>query len=228
MSTTCAQTIMVDTPVPFGPVLNGWLVSSSAGGRLETLIAQATPFERAFLAWETVRKGGNPFLEKGTGFEGYFVGCCISAEQALTGILEVGQDILGSILRLHPFDPRLRSNLFRTLAGEASDLKAMVEWSAQLGAALARLRATTTNNPQAEQFRSATYRNVSLLPPIQYCQSEHSLRQHYIVQPTCSYEVARARVSAADVPASQREAWLVIDCIGKFGHPLLRAYMREH
>src|SRR5262249_11050633 len=137
------------------------------------LIKESCQFERQYLAWETVRQGGNPFFENGTGFEGYFIGCCHAPSEALTQLLSLGHQILTNISRLHRFEYQFQSRLHKTLMGELEDLRAMSEWSDEFGATLARLRCKVLCNKDAQRFQSATKQIVDRLPPITYINSDN-------------------------------------------------------
>ena len=140
--------VTVNSLVPFGDSLFWWLGKTRAG-ELHDLIEHSRHYDRAYLAWELVRRKRNPFFLEGTGFEGYLIGAANSPDEALHHVLRIGEGMLRTMLALHRNDPRFRSRLMKALDGELDDPEAIEEWSAQLGAALARLRVNLINNPQA-------------------------------------------------------------------------------
>ncbi len=225
MNVTHVQLLQIDKDVPFGTDICCRL-GSAACWNLDSLIRESALYEPHYLAWEMVRKGRNPFFENGTGFEGYFVGLCVAPEDALDRILDTGQHMLTSIARLYRFEPQFRSILIKTLTGEASDSQAMSEWATQLGASLARLRCNLIDNPQADAFQMDTYRLVSALPPIHYRKRDHTIRQCYMLDSCGEIDVARMVVGLSDLKSSEQEAWLVAQLVGKFGHPLVREFIR--
>lgn len=214
----------IDKEVPFGDWIHFWL-QVTHGTTLGTLIQRSDEYERPYLAWELVRKGKNPYFENGTGFEGYFVGVCNSAGEALQNLLKLGQDMLEHITRLHRYEYQFRSRLLKTLTGELNDPHAMSEWSAELGAELAKLRCNLLRNRQANAFQTDTYRTVRWLPRIDYVENDHTIRQHYRIVYR-SAPGARLVVAPGGLKPSEQEAWLVVQSVGKFGHPLVREFIR--
>jgi hypothetical protein len=133
--------------------------------------------------------------------------------------------MLENITRLHRSDYRFQSRLMKALTGELYDPQAMYEWSGQFGAALARLRSHLHQNHEADVFHAETYRIVDRLPMIVYHESETAIEQHYEIG-HCSASGARLHVGLGDVKPTQQEAWLVAQYIGRFGHPLVRQFLR--
>lgn len=211
--------LRVESVVPYGEHLHTWLYLSDAD-----LVALAPHghIEQHYLAWETVRLATNPFFERGTGFEGYFVGCVPGADAALAHILALCQRSLEDIGRLYRFEYGFRGRLMKTLVREMSDIRAIHVWSETLGAALARLRAQVTRCDTAERFRDATYLAIKSLPPIDYRVNEHTVLQRYRIAGPAVPLHGRANVTLQSLPASQQDAWLVAMNIGEFGHPLVR------
>ncbi len=217
--------LAIDSNVPFSESIDCWL-HLGAERRLQTLVRESALFERQFLAWETIRKGRNPYFMNGTGFEGYLVGVCQSAEEALDSLLGLAQGMLNSISRLHRLDSRFRSRLMKTVTGELSDLEAMAEWSAQLGAALAILRCHLLYERKTADFQLETYRVVRSLPPICYWNGDHIIRQRYVVYIPAAPCVEKTTVNVHALKPDDQDAWLILQSVGKFGHPLLREFLR--
>ena len=218
----CANLLKVDSLIPFGGSIVAWVELSKPG--IKELIAESRKWDKNYLAWQTVRKG-NPFLENGTGFEGYFVGTSRCPEEVFANILAVGNGMLTSILRLYRFDHPFRAKMERALTEEVFDPKVMSEWSAQFGAALARLRCTVLNNKAAGEFRAETYRKVGELPPIDYKQTDHDIHQLYVIDlpGACGRQV----VNIFALQNQDQDAWFVAQNVGKFGHPIIRSYIRH-
>lgn len=194
---------------------------------LDVLTRESRAYEHRYLAWEVVRKCRNPFFIQGTGFEGYLIELCHSPVQALDEILGIGQGMLNSIVRLYRFNYGFRSRLMKTLTGELSDSKAMLEWSAQLGAATARLRCRLHDHPPAEAFRNQTYHIVQMLPTVLYRQDGQAIEQLYRIG-FCGLEhVPKIEISMNLVRATDQDAWLVAQSVGRFGHPLVREFLRR-
>lgn len=181
-----------------------------------------------YLAWENVRKKRNPFFENGTGFEGYFVGICLSPEEVLEKILIINKDILNNLVRLYRFDYSFQSRLFKALTEDRADTKAMHDWAAEFGAALAKLRMNVheVHNPTADYFRSETYRIVKALPPIRYSEVEYQIGQHYVVGFYNGQHNHQLVIMPSMLKPNDQDPWLVAQLIGKFGHPLVREYLR--
>ncbi len=220
-----APLLQMDKAVPFGEAICCRLRLVTDWNWID-LVRASYRHEPHYLAWETVRKGRNPFFENGTGFEGYFVGLCPTPEDALDRILETSQQMLTSITRLHRFEPRFRSTLIKTLVGEMGDLPAISEWAAQFGATLARLRCNLIRNPQSDAFHTEISRLVSRSPSMSYIKNAHSIRQCYQISSGHDPNAVRIVVSMSDLKASEQDAWLIAASVGKFGHPLVREFVR--
>lgn len=212
------RTIKMESEVPFGRAIYAYL-------RCHDLhiaeIAKHDQMESHYLAWETVRKGINPYFKKGTGFEGYLVGCCPNPEAALDAILAVSQHMLDAIARLYRFRYNFRSRLFKTLTREASDPTSIQIWSGYLGMELAKLRVNVLLDRQAQNFQQQTYRIVSTLPPMSFRENGSGLFQTYAIGASVT-DVPRLFVTLHALNPSQQDAWLVAENIGEFGHPLVR------
>lgn len=216
-----SETVQIRSKVPFGHAL--CLRHKLTGQPLEQIVRH-TPLESHYLAWETVRQQTNPFFCKGTGFEGYLVGCCPTAEAALELILTITQTILERIARLYRFQYGFRSHLMKTLTKEEANLSAMQIWSTFFGAELGRLRAQILTDPQAQAFRAQTYHVVDTLPPIIYRPSQAEIEQAYLIgadNGRCQHKLS---ICCSSLPPAQQDAWLVAENIGEFGHPLVRLF----
>lgn len=217
------KTQQVYNEVPFGRSLYSWLRVRSMP--LEQIASYSRKYDRQYLAWETVRKGRNPFFVKGTGFEGYIVGRCDQPEAALDAILVASQSILDRIARLYRYHIGFRALLLKTLQREASDPRAMHEWAAQLGATLAQMRCNLVGNVEAQTFQFRTYQVISQLPPISYSNGSDDLTQAYVIWRGDEKGALRLPVDIHMLKPSQQDAWLVAEAIGTFGHPLIREYL---
>jgi hypothetical protein len=212
----------IDSAVPFGKALFVWLRLHDA--HLTRLVSH-DHIEKQYLAWETVRLQTNPYFQKGTGFEGYFVGLCPDAEAALEAILATNQGILDAIARLYRYDAGLRKRLMPTLMREISDPKAIHVWSAYLGASLGRLRCQVSTSKEAVLFQTRTYRIVGGLPPMAYHEAQKDVRQSYTVGKDNIQAAGRLAITANTLRPCQQDAWLVAENIGEFGHPLVRKFL---
>jgi hypothetical protein len=212
----------VDCPVPFGQLLYAWRRFSSFP--MTDFIHQSRRYEASFLSWEQVRKIRNPFFDEGTGFEGYLVGVSPDPEAALKAVVAANRAVLQNIQRDFRQEYGFKNRLMRTLVGEDSDPKAIYVWAAELGAAIARLRCNLQNNPQGDYFRIETYRLVRSLPEIRYQENGRAIYQSYWLgtRRPCS----RITVNLNTLNPSDQDAWLVATSIGRFGHPLVRIFLR--
>jgi hypothetical protein len=224
MTNPGGSVLKVDSNVPFDSMIHEWLAFQARD--IEHIASPSRRYENPYLAWETVRLRKNPFFENGTGFEGYYVGRCRTPEEALENILKVGGTILDNIARQHRFNYTFQSRLMKTLTENRSDPQAVYVWAAELGAALAKLRVHVPNNTEATAFHTDTYRIVNMLPAIDYHLNADTIRQVYTVAGKSGG--SRALVTLQDLPAAQQHAWLVAQFIGRFGHPLVREYLRHN
>lgn len=211
----------IEGDVPFGEMLALWLEELQL--RRGMPISQISHrFDRPYLAWESVRLVRNPYFEKGTGLEGYWIGQATSSEEVLDGLLGIGRDVLNSQLRLYRYQPDFRRRLMRALRGETVDLAVLAEWSVMLGAILGRLRCNIHRNPQADTFRRETYSQVEGLPLIQYHEAGNDLQQVYELRDGQHPDSERLYVDPNHLRTTDQEAWQIASAIGKFGHPLVR------
>jgi hypothetical protein len=213
----------IDETVPFGECIYWWL-RFHPEKRFDVLVRHSAEYEKQYLAWQEVKIARNPYFENGTGFEGYFVGDCTSPEQALEKILQVGETVLRNLFRLHPHEHRFHTTLLKALTADVADLRAISEWSAELGAEVARLHCNVSHNKIADHFQQETYRLVRTLPPICYVTDEHTIEEHYSVVST-RLQADKMTVNPASLTESQQEAWLVAQSMSRFGHPLVREYL---
>jgi hypothetical protein len=223
--TTLRNLMMVESEVPFGGLIDAWVLCNQINFR--QLVDQSREYEAAYLAWETVRSARNPYFNKGSGFEGYFVGVFKSSEAVLDHLLAIGHHILDSNVRLYPHQHTFRRHLMETLARERSDPDALAAWSDELGATVARLRGAVNKTPDAYWFQSETYRLVSCLPAIRYVQGRHDLAQYYAVGFGIMSPSSRIAVNVNQLKPCDQDAGRVMWSIGQFGHPLVRSYLRE-
>lgn len=214
----------IQSHVPFDTAIKWWLDLSPMVS-FETLTKQSRRYEYKYLMWESVRRTRNPFFVNGTGFEGYFVGDCDSPHAALEALLHLGEQMLIGIMRFHRYDYQFRSRLIKTLVDERPDPEAIHEWSAELGACLARLRAQALYDPRIEAFHNATEIAVTALPSITYLEQDHQIRQNYRVNSEYTPPRPRLRVTPGMLKPWQQEVWLVMRKVGMFGHPLVRQYL---
>ncbi|MGQ9887296.1 MAG: hypothetical protein ACUVSX_02285 [Aggregatilineales bacterium] len=224
MAAPGSSALKVDSNVPFDAMIHDWLTFHERA--IDHIAKPSRRYERSYLAWETVRLRKNPFFENGTGFEGYFVGRCRTPEEALERILGVSRAVLDNIARQHRRHYNFQSRLMKALAENRSDPQAVYVWAAELGAALARLRAQVPQNQEASAFHTDTYRLVNMLPPIGYHQNDSEIRQVYVV--TGRSRASRALVTLQDLPPREQQAWLVALRLGRFGHPLVREFLRHN
>jgi hypothetical protein len=215
--------LKIDSSVPFDHLIHAWTLWHH--NQVEAIVKPSRRYEKPYLAWETVRRRKNPFFEHGTGFEGYFVGRARTPDEALDSILTINQAILDNIARQYRGDYAFQSRLMQVLHGSHSDPKAVYIWAAELGAALARLRASASTNPEAEAFHTDTYRLVNMLPPIAYHEEANTIHQLYTIAGSSSGD-HRILVTPQALPPSRQHAWMVAQLIGRFGHPLVREYLR--
>ncbi|NWG17910.1 MAG: hypothetical protein HXY41_14880 [Chloroflexi bacterium] len=216
--------IQVENKIPFAFPIHCWMEIDAVA--LDEMVKYSRQFERSFLAWETVRKLRNPFFQNGTGFEGYFVGRCQTPEEALDAVLKVNQEMLDSAHRLHRMNYSFQSRLMKALTGDLYDPEAMQEWSALLGAALGRLRSQLYHNAQASTFQTETYRSVYRLPVIVYYEERDGIAQRYAID-FSDARGGRLLVNPGLLKPSQQDAWLVAESVGRFGHPLVRQFLRS-
>ncbi|MBL8156627.1 MAG: hypothetical protein JNM70_20790, partial [Anaerolineae bacterium] len=209
-----SEVVEVRSEVPFGRTLYGMLKLKDQP--LDKLVHRGQ-MESHYLAWETVRKGTNPFFQKGTGFEGYLVGRCSNPEAALEAIIAANQHILDAITRLYRFEYQFRSRLMKTLTQDASDAEAIHVWSAYLGAELGKLRVLVFHNREAEAFQTRTYQIVRGLPPMVYHEVAEDVTQTYMIGADRE-GAGRLLVTLSMLKPSQQDAWLVAENIGEFGH----------
>lgn len=160
-------------------------------------------------------------------FEGYFVGIHHSVEEMVTQLLQIGHGMLTSNCRLYGHQYTFKAKLMKTLHGELNDPRAIDAWSASLGATLARLRCNIYYNYEIYRFQNETYWAVNRLPFINYIQCEHRIEQEYTLALFKRGCASKPDFCLHMLNPSDYEAGCVALMIGRFGHPLIRAYLRE-
>jgi hypothetical protein len=217
--------LTIESSVPHYPIIDGWLRLHNMS--LDNLVQYSRRYERAYLAWETVRLARNPFFSVGTGFEGYFVGSYKSSEEMLAQLLHIGHEMLTSNCRLYRHQYTFKTKLMKTLRGEINDPYAIEVWSTLLGAALGKLRCNVHYNYKTYLFQNETYWAVNRLPFIRYTQCEERIEQEYVLALFKNGCVAKSDFCLNMLKPSDYDAGLVVSTIGRFGHPLIRSYLRE-
>jgi len=76
-------------------------------------------------------------------------------------------------------------------------------------------------------FRAQTYRIIRVLPPIDYTEVEHQIKQSYLIGYDSGQVNHKMMVDLHAMKPIEQEAWQVADSIGKFGHPLIREFVRH-
>jgi hypothetical protein len=100
--------------------------------------------------------------------------------------------------------------------------------AAQFGATLGRLRCNLLTNAQTRYFQAETYQSTSSLPMIRYTQEIFSIEQVYALP--CVGIVTHPEWNLSlegSLKPFDADAYRVIKSIGKFGHPLVRAYLEQ-
>jgi hypothetical protein len=217
--------LTIESRVPHDKIMEVWLRFHDAP--LDRLVLQSHRYERAYLAWETVRQLRNPFFNIGTGFEGYFVGISQSPEEMIAELLKIGHGMLMSNCRLYRHQYTFKAKLMKTLQGELNDPRAIDVWATLLGATLAKLRCHVLYNHKTYLFQNETYWTVNRLPFIKYTQCNQHIDQVYILAPFKQDCVSKLGFYLNMFKPSDYDAALVVSKIGCFGHPLIRAYLRE-
>lgn len=215
--------LIVESDVPYSTAIVAWL--RLRGLPLEAIEHPSRGYERAFLAWETVRRVRNPFFREGTGFEGYFIGQCSDADDMTHRLLALGQAMIDSNRRFYSPDSPLLPRLDAALTTDAADVEALLAWSSLLGAMLGRLRAAALRVPDAAIYQSDTYRMTNALPQISYTLAGGRIRQTYTLPYPSQSSQRKIAVDARLLPAPDRAAARVIWSVGKLGHPLVRQYL---
>lgn len=226
MSSYTRRVLTIESEVPYDTVMREWLRLQPLS--LSKLVEYSRPYERSYLAWEAVRKVRNPYFMDGTGFEGYYVGQCLPPEAIADSVLAIGRYMLESNFRLYRFNWLFRSRLMKTLLSMRNDPQAIEVWAAQFGAALGKLRCNLLKNIQARYFQLQTYDSTFSLPPMCYAQGHCSIQQKY----TLPYKEVGLEPSGvlslqSITKQNDADAYLVVQTIGKFGHPLVRAYLDQ-
>ncbi len=223
------QLSTIESEVPYADLIAWWLKMNEAL-RTGNPIEYSHRHDSQYLAWEDVRLERNPFFAEGTGFEGYFVDGQRGPIEVLELIIANCRQMLDSIARYHPHNWIWRSRMMKTLTGEQHDPQAIAEWSALLGATLGRLRAEIirNRNPAAQHFHNETYEIVQQLPPIAYhANAQTPIQQRYLLGAYPDSPKGIICIDPALLKPSEQEAWRVAQLVGKFGHPLVREFVRR-
>lgn len=223
--------VLIDkTDVPLKDLLKIGLQT----GKLDKAELVSHSMDPAYFGWQRVRLAGIPLDLRSpgqlvtckTGLEGYFVGEVRSTEELATKLLQIGEDIWRGIRLMHKFSPQKRKRLEQAILGTGFSLESAVEWSTILGATLGRLRAKLLYNPDAQKFQSDTKQAVGGLPKIEYgvTQRDSGIVQVYKLPIKNADPLILSDFHSTD---EQSLYWQTVQNLGLFGHPLVRALLRE-
>jgi hypothetical protein len=217
--------LTVESNVPYGASIAGWLALHDRP--FSDLEHPSRWYERAFLAWETVRRVRNPFFSEGTGFEGYYIGQCHSADEMTARLLELGHAMIASNDRLYPYDYAFKTRLMNALSSESVDVPALKVWAELLGAMLGRLRRIAGQTPAAGVFQTETYRMTNSVPPIRYSLTRQNVQQTYTLPFPPQANGRKLAIDFSTLAPTDRDAAMVVWSVGRLGHPLVRQYLAE-
>lgn len=203
-------------------------------GKLSVAEQKSHGMDEAYFRWQAIRLAGVPLNGKKnetrvtcrTGLEGYFVGSVESPEKLATELLEIGEQIWKGIKLLHKLNYSKRKRLEETILGKGYSSDAAFEWAAILGATIARLRAKLLYNKVGQEFQFSTRQEINGLPKIIYRVNEldSGLVQAYKLPIADKQTIVIDSFGSGD---EQKLYWETVQNIGIFGHPLVRALLRE-
>jgi hypothetical protein len=233
--------------------------------RFKEFLQEAERHDEAYKRWEYVRgaagergAGANivgqlaPDLPY-TGFEGYWAGSGLTAEEIVADETAMGEELLQALARLagaeHAWhagldisqNPRARV-LLTTALGQHYALGPLQQLEPVFGGLLARLRsrAETSAHPQEyEAFQTDIETSVHLLRPSTYVDPAQQASLSDLARAGKNvegrdieerYDLPHARVTnqhvnTASLRGRERESYHVMSAIGGLGHPLLRALL---
>jgi len=204
---------------------------------LDELIAKETDreVEIHYLAWQSVRHINGEQTSRLTGFEPYFIGQGLNAEQIALKIAQIGKEALDSIRTRHKEEPSFMKGMYRALLGQEANLTACQEMDVRLGTITAKLRGAM--NQEARQFQSETY-NSLLSRGIEYriIPAQEPSEGYYgrIIKQSYWLPRLRWRQELAYPAADQCQIaefdpanpYHFMHLLGRAGHPLFRELVR--
>lgn len=226
MPSQLQRILTVESAVPYSAAICEWLQFRATN--IDQLVGYSRRYDRAYLAWEAVRKVRNPFFIDGTGFEGYYVGQQLTPEEIVTDLLDIGWYIIESNYRLYRLNFNFRARLEKALFTEANDPQAMEVLAAQFGATLGKLRCNLLTNERTRHFQTETYLKTGAMPSIRYSKRDHLVRQNYTLPCQERQSAPQWNLSLETlVKPRDADAFMAVKSIGKLGHPLVRGYIDQ-
>jgi hypothetical protein len=214
----------IETACPFGEWL-AFLVSKT-GYHLDDLNQYSDRLMLAYLAWEYVRDGRNPYFRNGTGLEGYLIGRVNHGEEARETLALIGQRILDVAVKRHG-SYGWADSIFRIAANQElhlTDRKRMREvldiLDSVFGAELARQRSQMLLCSEAVKFRQETYELVKLRPDINHTILGGKLVMSYCLPSETVND--KQELTMLGLNPHQQEGLLVAMGIGRMGVPAIR------
>ncbi len=178
----------------------------------ESILKESHRIDPAYDRWQRVR---HPYGL--TGFEGYFVGSDMTAQQIAQAIAEIGKTVMSHLPR------EIRKVYCDSLTGEKPNLSAIMLFSQEFGAVLGRLRAQAGMNNRARNFHDDLVARCTM--PIEYELDASGIIQRLVLPQISS------RPNEIETPSLGKEAfdpshpYGVMSLIGRVGHPTVRTLL---
>lgn len=198
--------------------------------QLDDLVKRNYSLFNAYARWEHVRYA-SPFVKnaKGTGFGGYFVGVTKDGTKVVNDLVDLGQNALDSITRLHPRQPGRRRRLLKVLRGEEYNEEALLELNNIFGFLLAKLRVQLLGNYAGQLYRQETEELVRGSVVKLSWGGEDTLREQVVLPQRKNQGDRILLVAGGDLEqARNTDAGVFISEIGSVvGNPLFRIALKK-
>lgn len=218
----------VGSTVPFQPLYE--MAQKVDHVPLEKMLNHSRKMKDPFLSWECIRKFGVPLgnqrVTLSTGFEGYLVGQVNSAEEMIQDLAQTGVEIWRIALIRYKNQWKRKKQLREMITGESFSSWAAREWSVIFEAQLARRRASILKNKEAQAFRAENKKKVLGLSGVTYTVSDSGLitQKYELTSPRDQV----VRPSLSHLSDEEMFGLLIMQEIGKFGHPLVRTALNSY
>lgn len=166
-----------------------------------------------------------------TGFERYFIGSDLSAEDIVRRQVEIGRNMTLGIERYARYVPyvqgdplRTAASMLKTARGDAFSLQALPGLNAVYGAEVAKLRARRTASPLSPMILEKTDELVRRLGGVEYDVTGDTLSDMYYLP---KVSMNPHRVWQVALTKEEYNAYALVREIGRVGHPLIRQLIHE-
>lgn len=191
-----------------------------------------------WMRWQNTREQ-NPFTDRqsATGYEGYYVGLNMCAEEIANHLAQLGAGTLNTIHQLHRHNWQYLNRVWKVAQGEVDDLPILTQLNAYLMMNVGRLRVQVhpAKNQQGDAFRRRIAQQVQGQRMEYYGNDygeikiarEYALPLVHDDQPKLAITPHTFNATPQFSRAELQEGYIFLHLLGRTGYPLLLLEMRK-